>query len=260
MKKLSLILIILSISFLTFYGCSKAEVEKHPVTLTEENNKDITRPEDDASEDTALSEEPSSVDDKTNEENTTELSDDPSADKGNDNTSKAEGKPQKYTIILEGMEEEFSGRIYKSRLGYQMVYDIERFNQIGHTEDADIYMTENLNPELYPFVYLIVRTVSDEEINNDLLYFNGVTTEPNTDGRIPVEESEKEVDNVMIGDYEAEHYILRTGNEWNSPVRNLYVIKTESNTFAIETQYFVEAEEGYGARMKAMLDTFKIIE
>jgi hypothetical protein len=50
------------------------------------------------------------------------------------------------------------------------------------------------------------------------------------------------------------------GNEWNSPVVRYYLIdNTAGGTFVVQMQYFLEAEEGYGARFNTMLHGFQIV-
>jgi len=50
------------------------------------------------------------------------------------------------------------------------------------------------------------------------------------------------------------------GDEWNSPVVRYYLIdNTAGGTFVVQMQYFLEAEEGYGARFDTMLHGFQIL-
>jgi len=54
--------------------------------------------------------------------------------------------------------------------------------------------------------------------------------------------------------------IGRTGNKWNSPVEKVYVVSNQQKgSFVITQRYFLEAEEGHGARFDAMLKDFHII-
>ena len=59
---------------------------------------------------------------------------------------------------------------------------------------------------------------------------------------------------------DAVHVRARTGNEWNSEVVSYYLIdNTVGGTFIIEEHYFLEAEEGHGARFSTMLKEFEIV-
>lgn len=50
------------------------------------------------------------------------------------------------------------------------------------------------------------------------------------------------------------------GREWDSPVERWYFADDgQTGTYQITVRYFVEAEEGHGARLTAILNTFEII-
>ena len=71
--------------------------------------------------------------------------------------------------------------------------------------------------------------------------------------------SVEQFNQVSVGEqYKAVQLKAKTGSEWNSIIRNYYLIEEKNSVYLIEMQYFTEAAEGYGARMQAMLDTFKI--
>jgi len=59
---------------------------------------------------------------------------------------------------------------------------------------------------------------------------------------------------------ESIHVRARTGNEWDSEVISYYLIdNTLGGTFIVEEHYFLEAEEGHGARFSTMLQEFEIV-
>jgi len=58
----------------------------------------------------------------------------------------------------------------------------------------------------------------------------------------------------------AVHVRARTGDEWNSEVVAYYLIdNTAGGTFIAEERYFLEAEEGHGARFNTMLKEFQVV-
>lgn len=280
MKKL-LILTLTVITAAGLNGCSTARVEKEPVVV--EDTKEDTL-EDIAADDTANSKTSESADNaelQIAEEKEANSAEDNTLSDTIENTAVSE-EPFEYTIELEGMEETINCKTFQSALGYQIFYDIDRF-KVTSEDGVDSFMAENPDPELYPYVYLNIsrteypsavetidssdsqwekvvdksgkmvgyvsksftKVVMDDK-NNIVGYLNGDNSDP------------VDLENVKIGDYDAYHYSVKEGNEWNSAVRNYYFIKTDHYVYSFETQYFLEAAEGFGARILAMMDTFQL--
>jgi hypothetical protein len=159
----------------------------------------------------------------------------------------------KGTVTLEGMEEEVNYSTYQSDYGYQMDYDVDRFT-VTSENGMDTFMAENLDPELYPYVFINVKKSEYKGEKADLSI---------GDHNLSVfDEYSKQTlftnapkDNVKLGDYDAIHFEVIDGDQWNSLVRHIYLIRFDKIYYVIETNYFLEASEGYGVRIKAMLDT-----
>ncbi len=50
------------------------------------------------------------------------------------------------------------------------------------------------------------------------------------------------------------------GAAWDSPVERLYFVADgQMGTYQLAARYFLEAEEGHGARLAAMADTFEVV-
>jgi len=155
------------------------------------------------------------------------------------------------------------------------------FHRFTVTEEDTFvsFMAENADPELYPYVYLniyktklqeksaddwnaieipeanIVGSVKDSEVKIDLN-----KDSPEADLKSSVNLNYELSEPVKLGEYEAIHYKAVEGSEWNSIVSNYYFIVKGQNVYVLATQYFLEAEEGYGARFQAMMDTLNIVE
>lgn len=231
MKKLFIIFLVTAIA-ISFYGCKKAEIEKNPEVIPQDPKS--TEP----------------VIDKNGALVNTD---------GEDNADDADNPDieiVKYTIEIEGMQEEINGKEYHSNLGYKLIYDFDRFQVSSSEQGSDIYMADNPDPELYPYTYInINRYDSDTWINDKKDLWTKVKTfDRNVNGYIATEQLE----DTIIGDYEAKHYKLALGSDWNSIINHYYVIEHGDYYYTIETQYFLEAAEGYGARMQAMMDTFTL--
>lgn len=153
------------------------------------------------------------------------------------------------TIEIEGNKEVVPVRKYNSSLGYQIQMDDERFTYEAQ-EGSDIYTAVNPDASVYPDVYIkITKTNKIDQIDylrnlKDLLLKENSQT--------------KEISDQKIGTYDVEGFHLSFGNEYNSAIKKVAVIETIATYYTIETQYFLEAAEGYGARIKALLDTFTI--
>lgn len=261
MKKRLTIISLSVMTVLSLYGCSTAVIEKEPVVI-----QDTTEDLDESASETlmAASEENQDNGDALEvegQDTSSSLEEDVvnTSEKDTATTSGKDSTPEKGTtseeenvdlsIQVEGMEEKINARLNKSSLNYQIAYDTDRFKLSGK-EDIDIYQAENPNPDMYPFVYMNISKVVETEFDKYTEVFHK---------KLKQEQNEVErKDDIKIGEYNGVQLIVRTGNEWNSAVRKYYIIDDEDSVYLIETQYFVEAEEGYGARMSAMLDTFKI--
>ncbi len=155
------------------------------------------------------------------------------------------------TFELEGNKEVVSVRDYISSLGYQIKMDEERF-----TYDAmsgyDIFTASNPDPTVYPDIYIKISNIDKitqsnyiEDLNQQLLSENPQL---------------KVLSGTKLGDYDALTFQSNFGTEYNSAIKKVYVIESENGYFTIETQYFLEAEEGYGARIRTLLDTLVMNE
>jgi hypothetical protein len=117
-------------------------------------------------------------------------------------------------------------------------------------------MADNPDPELYPYVYVRIsrqdKPASDSTTQNDTPSFAKYDVSGNITGYVAIEFSS----DVTIGGYNAKLYHFTSGKDWNSTTNNIYQIEHGDYIYEILTQTFIEAEEGYGARIQAMLDTF----
>lgn len=250
-----------AIASLSVYGCSTPQVEKTPVVIEEESNyttDQIKHTDPLLAEDDAMEKETTS---DTNPAEDLSYSDTDNQDKApNADTTNTSDEPYQMTIELEGMEEQINCKTYQSPLGYLMSYDIDRF-QVSSENNIDQYFAENPNPELYPYVFLNV-TRSELPVTSDSSKSNTIQVMDSEnqilgylpEGNLKFEKAEP----IMIGGTEAVHYTAKSGTEWNSTVHHYYYLKADQYVYTFETQYFLEAAEGYGARIQAMLDTFKL--
>lgn len=251
MKKI-IIMIAITLITIHLYGCSKAEIERSPVIIDHASNQEdpsintpINTDETDSKEDVpSNTDESQSSGDQQTKDNTLDQ-------KNNDlNSEEKEDEIIPTIIELEGMNEIINTKLIRSSLGYSIQYDIDRLSHMFEN-NVDSFIAPNPNPDLYPYVYLNIKRIEN------------VTIKDYSDQWLKTITSEKkykfeEITNTSINGYNTLHYNLVTGKEWNSTVRNYYMVEGNQSVYFIETQYFLEAEEGYGARLTAMLKTFQI--
>ncbi|MDF2513410.1 MAG: hypothetical protein K0S04_3276 [Herbinix sp.] len=237
------ILIVAVITVIGFTGCSKAEVEKYPVAITDVASLD-DKIESEAFENVSTKEEvtkaPEMADsgEEATEETKVEETDNP-------NTAV---KPTPAVIEIEGTEETING-LWHTSDGYKMMYDADRF-EYSEKDGADTFVAENPDPAIYPYVYVSIKQLENKSASDyvkelsDTISKNGLKSEKTTD--------------ASIGNYKGTIIRAKAGSEWNSIIRNYYIIENGTSIYSIEAQYFLEAAEGYGARIQAMLNTFEI--
>lgn len=277
MNRKIFIIMLAATTTLSLNGCSKADVEKHPVKI-EDSNTNL---------DTNLSDKETIENEKQNTELTGKTLNENTATGNTDSTvketssetkaknttaiSELEGKEVDLKVEIEGSTEIVKGKIHVSELGYQMVYDSENF-ELSTKLGVDSYMAKNPDPVVYPYVFLNVSRYENttmkeysKQLEKDI---NAKMSSPrNLEGK-SYEELEKQVlfnsqekiEYKEIGEQQDKtlYYRLKSGEKKNT-MQEYYVIQDDADIILIETQSFLEAEEGYGARFSAMLDTFKLL-
>lgn len=159
------------------------------------------------------------------------------------------GEETDMKIELEGTIETIPTRVYTSDLGYQIQMDEQRFTY-ERVDDADIYKVINTDTSVYPDIFIRISKTKQSDDNSYLNTLEDKLWKANA-------KTEK-LEPVSLSNYDALHYRSSFGESSDSIIENVYVIETEDDYYTIETQYFLEAEEGYGARIASLLDTFII--
>ena len=236
------IFLVLIIVVMGVVGCSKTGIEESPLTIADEETlDDVTSIEGATKEvETADSEEETSAEETAKEE---ELTD------SNAETVVDETDTVSLIVEVEGMEETVPGYLHSTD-GYKITYDMERF-EYTKKDGSDTFIAENPDPEIYPYVYLSVNHIENKSVSDYAKELSKTLSENNLI-------SETATD-AAIGNYTGTIVRAQAGSEWNSIIRNYYIIENGKSIYVLESQYFVEAAEGYGARIYAMLNTFEIL-
>jgi len=250
MKRKILIIMTATALTLNLNGCSKLEVEKKPITI-EDSSENLNSVFEKEENDSTLSL-------KDTNTNTTE----PSDIKESDNEkvpeknetmidSELNGKEVDLIVEVEGTTETVKGKIHVSNLGYQMVYDMERY-KLTSEDGLDSFFAENPDPTVYPYVFLNVSRSENTSMND---YVDKLEKEIN-DQKISYQKIEYK--EIGEGNYKAIYFRTQAGYNWDSIIREYYILEDGEDIILIETQYFLEAQEGHGARFLSMLNTFQI--
>ncbi|BCJ95804.1 hypothetical protein acsn021_33730 [Anaerocolumna cellulosilytica] len=277
------LLITLSLTVLAISGCSKADVEKQPVVIGNTAQLNVsTAPEasqtadaadtqeDKSKEDTKISEE--MKENETIKGTTTNTVDNPAeeqqlqaeevareeAARQAEKERLSQNKPKESSeadppllVEVEGIKEAVPGKILKSEDGFEITYDSERFK---HTKEGDVdsFAADNTDPAIYPYIYVNVSRIKNTTARE---HAAKIITESEA---AKYQSMDTTYSSTIGKNYDCIQITLQAGREWNSVIRNYYIIEADKAVYLVETQYFLEAEEGYGARIQAMLNTFYI--
>lgn len=146
-------------------------------------------------------------------------------------------------VIVEGEVEQVDYSGVESSLGYVIQYDEEAF-RLERIGDKDFYRVKI--PEISETVYFVIYHI--DTAFADL--------------------KEEGIEETTIGNRQAYMTELIDGNEynentdysWNSNVIDTWYIDGDKGTFVVEIHYFMEAAEGWGVRIREMLNSFRMVE
>ena len=127
---------------------------------------------------------------------------------------------------------------------YSMYIDTERYTfETGEKEDKLMPIDEV--PEGYPEVnmtFLYVEDQTPESVKEDM----------EQEYSMPLEE------NIISAPVNALSLHGTSGEESDSEVVTIYMMEVDGGTLLIKANYFLEAQEGHGARFEQMLETLEV--
>ncbi len=146
-------------------------------------------------------------------------------------------------VIVEGEKEEVDYLGVESSLGYTIQYDEKSFT-LERIGDKDYYSV-NI-PEVSKMVYFVVYHL-------DTAY---------------ADLKDNNIEETTIGDRNAfvvklidgKEYDVNAPYSWDSDVVDTWYIDAGEGTYIVEIHCFMEAVEGWGTRMRQMLNSFKVVE
>ena len=161
--------------------------------------------------------------------------------------------PEKnITQDIEGTPEERNVKLNEGKDAEYVIYvDEERYGFV-RGEDADRIVPNPPLEERYPEVSMEIRQVNDKKPEALIEEIQAKLQQEFSDVTAP-----EKVDQPVSG------WTFRglEGGKWDSRLVRVYVIDNrKEGSFVITQRYFLEAEEGHGARFDHMLREFYIVE
>jgi len=161
--------------------------------------------------------------------------------------------PEKDIIQqLEGNDEETKVNLEEGTKSNYVIYIDESRYKMEKGEEMDMIVPKEPLEERYPEVSMSIQEVLDQKPEELIKAYAEQLIEAGLD----VSEAEKV-------DYPVDSWMVRglSGSEWNSTITRYYVSDNgKEGSFVFTQKFFLEAEEGHGARMNAMLQEFHIVE
>lgn len=127
---------------------------------------------------------------------------------------------------------------------YSMYVDKERY-QFGTEEKKDILKPIVSVPEGYPEVTMEILYIDDRDPD-------GVKEDFEKEYDFPLKER------AVTSPVDALSFHGTSGTEPDSEVVTIYLMDAFGGTLLIKEKYFLEAQEGHGARFEQMLETFQL--
>lgn len=158
---------------------------------------------------------------------------------------------RKEVIMIEGMETEITLAKVTSRLGYELEYDADSFGYEAE-ENTERYIGQNAEGESYPNIYFTVTRVENGDVAE---MSQAIVDEYKKDATGQTRKQKATIGNKEHS-YDATKITYKEGNNWNSILKESYLIEQEGVVYQIDLGYFLEAEEGYGTYLHRMLESF----
>lgn len=153
--------------------------------------------------------------------------------------------PDEMEIVfeMEGTQETMTLQKYAGK-NFFVYIDEAHFTAEESAQEVKFILT-NPDPKTYPDVSMTIsyeQGASSQE-RKDALSADAAYTY----------EGEREIGEKAAGWFHAKP---ETNAQWDSPIQDIYLIDTEDGCFTITVSNYLEASEGWGARLFAMINTF----
>ena len=146
-------------------------------------------------------------------------------------------------VSVEGEKEDVEYVGVESSLGYTIQYDDSDYN-LERIDDKDYYRVNN--PGISETVYFVVYHM-------DAAYaeLKSIEAEETTIGDRQA---------FMLESIDGKEYDVNAEYSWDSEVVDTWYINAGQGTYVVEIHCFMEAFEGWGAKMTQLLSSFKVVE
>lgn len=178
---------------------------------------------------------------------------------------------KKLGIKLEGMDEEIIVAENNTEFEAGVSYTIDYMSTmvLNKQDSVDVYeFPEDEESEEKFKIYMKIYSLTDEECQNlrkDLESELDNVTKPAYEafhgayGGVYNRDDYIEDVNIGKGNYKATLYEILDGYAWDSRVKEVYIVEAgNKQNLIIETEYWMEATEGWGDTFKQLLSTLEI--
>ncbi|RKQ33463.1 hypothetical protein [Oceanobacillus halophilus] len=170
---------------------------------------------------------------------------------------------KKEEIELEGQKEDSNVRLEANEeLRYVIYIDEDRY-QMKEGEESDRIETIEPLPEELPDVYMEITRIENtttEEVISQIkeAIAKDEEMELHREESVTTPIKAKVVQSIGL-EYTDENGV--TGLHWDTPTHRYYITEADNGqVFVIKQAYFLEAEEGHGARFHYMLESFEVVK
>ena len=154
-----------------------------------------------------------------------------------------------FLIELEGTQEKMTLTKYAAD-AFSIYYDATKFTvKTDQPGETGFYLT-NPDPNIYPDVSMTIgfEKGATAKAQADQLQKASANT------KLPY----KLVGSEKIGELTAQHLHAIAGSKWNSQVSDVYLVDGTDGCYTITVGCYLEASEGWGARLGVMVKTFEM--
>ncbi|WP_428909908.1 hypothetical protein [Niallia sp. Krafla_26] len=153
---------------------------------------------------------------------------------------------------LEGNVEDTKVNLQEGTKSNYIIYIDESRYKMEKGENMDVIVPKEPLGESYPEVSMSIQEVLDQGPQELIREYEEKLKETGVD-----------VSEIVEVESPVKGWMVRglSGHEWDSSITRYYVISNgREGSFLFTQKFFLEAEEGHGARMDAMLKEFAIVE
>lgn len=164
--------------------------------------------------------------------------------------SEAAPQTRQDTISLEGMPETITMTLFESERGYRLWYDAAMFAFVPADEGNDVDTFKPKSPDAIDGVSLSVNYSAQLDYSLE---------DAGRDKQKSLQENGYTVTSVDTNELFPAYQSFGFHGVKGSSIMETYIVAAEEGQYYITVEYPVEAEEGFGGRLRYIVSTFEIM-